>query len=126
MKEWLRYFQRNKKERLELAPEEHFFPEPDLRAPLIRSLRRFQLGESGEGRRLRLHAALTGDAIYQQCIDLFIKEEQNHSHMMAVILAKLGVPLLRRHWSNACFVFLRGWFGLEEELLILLVPEMIA
>ena len=126
MKEWLRYFQKNKEERLEIPPEQNFCPEPDLRAPLIRSLRRFQLGESGEGRRLRLHAALTGDTVYQQCIDLFIKEEQNHSHMMAVILGKLGVPLLRTHWSNACFVFLRRLFGLEEELLILLVPEMIA
>jgi hypothetical protein len=126
MKEWLRYFQRNKQERLEIPPGQNFCPEPALRAPLIRSLRRFQLGESGEGRRLRLHAAGTGDAVYQQCIDLFIKEEQNHARMMAVILRALGAPLLRRHWSNACFVLLRRLFGLEEELLTLLVPEMIA
>jgi hypothetical protein len=126
MKEWLRYFQRNKEERLEIPPEQKFCPEPHLRAPLIRSLRRFQLGESGEGRHLRLHAALTGDGVYQQCIDLFIKEEQNHARMMAVILRALGVRLLQRHWSNACFVRLRRLFGLDEELLTLLVPEMMA
>jgi hypothetical protein len=34
--------------------------------------------------------------------------------------------LLRHHWSNSCFVFLRRLLGLEEELLILLIPEMIA
>ena len=126
MKEWLRYFQKNKEKRLDVPPDQSFCPEPDLRAPLIRSLRRFQLGESGEGRRLRLHAARTGDAVYQQCIDLFIKEEQSHARMMAVILRSLGVPLLKRHWSNACFILLRRLFGLEEELLTLLVPEMIA
>jgi hypothetical protein len=126
MKEWLRYFQQNKETRLEMPPAQKFCPEPVLRAPLIRSLRRFQLGESGEGRRLRLHAARTGDAAYEKCIDLFIKEEQNHARMMAVILRSLAVPLLERHWSHACFVFLRRLFGLEEELLTLLVPEMIA
>jgi hypothetical protein len=126
MKEWLRYFEQNREQRLEMPPEQKFSPEPLLRGPLIRSLRRFQLGESGEGLRLRLHAAMTRDAVYQRCVDLFIKEEQNHARMMAAILHDLGAPLLRRHWSNACFVFLRRLFGLEEELLTLLVPEMMA
>jgi hypothetical protein len=34
--------------------------------------------------------------------------------------------LLRRHWSNTCFVLIRRLFNLEEELMVLLVPEMIA
>jgi rubrerythrin len=126
MNEWLHYFQQNREHRLELPDGQLFCPEPLLRAPLIRSLLRFQLGESGEGRHWRLHAALTGDAMYQQCVDLFIKEEQDHARMMARILRGLGAPLLRRHWSNACFVHLRRMFGLEEELLTLLVPEIIA
>jgi hypothetical protein len=46
--------------------------------------------------------------------------------MQAVILESLGAPLLPWHWSDGCFVFARRLFGLEEELLILLVPEMIA
>jgi hypothetical protein len=46
--------------------------------------------------------------------------------MQAKILDALHAPLLRRHWSNSSFVFLRRLFGLEEELLVLLVPEMIA
>jgi hypothetical protein len=126
MKEWLRYFQENREHRLEIPPGQTFYPEPLLRAPLIRSLRRFQLGESGEGRHWRGHAALTRDLEYQQCVDLFIKEEQHHARMMARILRELQTPLLQRHWSNDCFVHLRRMFGLEEELLTLLVPEMIA
>jgi len=57
MKAWLRYFQQNLEHRLVIAPRQIFCPESALRAPLIRSLRRFQLGESGEGRHWRLHAA---------------------------------------------------------------------
>jgi hypothetical protein len=126
MKEWLRYFQENREHRLKVPPDQVFAPEATLRGPLIRSLRRFQLGESGEGRHLRQFAASTGDRVYEQCVELFVKEEQDHARMTARILHGLGAPLLRRHWSNNCFVLLRRGFGLEEELLTLLVPEMIA
>jgi hypothetical protein len=126
MKGWVRYFKRNCESRLQISAAQAFFPEPRLRGPLIHSLQRFQIGESGEGLHLRRHAALTGDIDYVECIDLFIKEEQEHSRMQARILFALGAPLLRRHWSNSCFVQLRRLFGLEEELLVLLVPEMIA
>jgi hypothetical protein len=84
------------------------------------------VGESGEGRHLRRHAALNGDVEYAKCVDLFVKEEQEHSRLQAEVLIAMGAPLLRRHWSNSWFVFLRRLFGLNEELLILLVPEMIA
>src|SRR5271168_1007822 len=103
MKEWLNYFQHNRVHRLEIPWERPICPEPRARAPLIRSLQRFQVGESGEGRHLRRHAASTGDAVYQECIDLFIKEEQEHARLMAEILRRLGAPLLERHWSHACF-----------------------
>ena len=104
MKKWLRYFQHNREPRLLIPPGQIYCPETALRAPLIHSLQRFQLGESGEGRRLRLYAARTGDQEYQQCVDLFIKEEQDHARMMERILRSLGAPLLPGHWSNFCFV----------------------
>jgi hypothetical protein len=89
-------------------------------------LQRFQIGESGEGRHLRAHAAGTGDADYEAAIDLFIKEEQEHARLMAAILRRFQAPLLQRHWSDGCFMFLRHVAGLKEQLLVLLLPEMIA
>jgi hypothetical protein len=59
-------------------------------------------------------------------IDLFIKEEQEHARLMACVLDKLEAPLLRRHWSDGCFILLRRMFGLKHELLVLLMPEIIA
>ena len=38
----------------------------------------------------------------------------------------MGATLLQRHWSNGCFILLRRLFGLNQELLVLLMPEMIA
>jgi hypothetical protein len=59
-------------------------------------------------------------------IDLFIKEEQEHARLMAKALQLMNGRLLKHHWSDACFILLRRLFGLNQELLVLLMPEMIA
>lgn len=126
MQTWLNYFRYNRAHRAPIPWERGIKIEPDLREPLIRSLRKFQLGESGDGRRLRRHAAATGDPIYSAATDLFIKEEQEHARLMEEILKRLDAPLLKSHWSDHCFVIMRHFFGLNQELMILLLPEMIA
>ena len=45
---------------------------------------------------------------------------------MAVALQLMNAKLLRYHWSDTCFILLRRLFGLNQELLVLLMPEMIA
>jgi hypothetical protein len=75
---------------------------------------------------LQRHVAATGDADYIEAIKLFIKEENEHARLMAEILKRLDAPLLKSHWSDNAFIALRHVFGLEEELLVLLIPEMIA
>jgi hypothetical protein len=123
---WLRYFEYNREHRLPVQWETSIDVPPSLRPLLVRSLQRFQLGESGEGRHLRRQAATTGDAAYQASIDLFIKEEQEHARLMAGVLRRMTAPLISFHWSDACFIALRRLFDLRTELLVLLVPEMIA
>jgi hypothetical protein len=126
MQKWLNYFQHNRTHRLPIPWERQIRVEPHLRAPLIRSLQKFQIGESGEGRRLRAHAAKTGDPVYAGAIDLFIQEEQEHARLMAEILQRLDAPLLTGDWTDHCFMLMRRLFGLHQELLVLLLPEMIA
>ena len=126
MHTWLNYFERNRKNRASVPWELGIDIDPQLRAPLIRSLQKFQLGESGEGRKLRRHAAATGNAAYAAAIDLFIKEEQEHARLMGEVLRRLNAPLLKSHWSDNCFIVLRRLFGLHQELMVLLLPEMIA
>jgi hypothetical protein len=126
MRTWLNYFQRNQKNRLPVPWERGIAIDTPLRGPLIRSLQKFQLGESGEGRRLRQHAAGTGDPVYAAAIDLFVKEEQEHARLMGEILRWLDAPLLKSDWTDNCFVLLRHLFGLHQELMVLLLPEMIA
>ena len=126
MQTWLNYFEWNRKHRDTIPWENGVQIEPHLREPFIRSLQKFQVGESGEGRKLRRHAAETGDATYATAIELFVKEEQEHARLMAEILKRLNAPLLTGDWTDHCFVLLRHLFGLHQELFILLLPEMIA
>lgn len=126
MQTWLNYFQHNRTHRGPIPWERGIKIEPHLRQSLIRSLRKFQLGESGDGWHLRRHAAATGNPIYAAAIDLFVKEEQEHARLMGEILKRLDAPLLKSHWSDNCFVAMRHFFGLNQELMVLLLPEMIA
>ncbi len=126
MKQWLNYFEHNRLHRDEITWEGAIQIPPHLIAPLLGSLQKFQVGESGQGRHLRKQAATTQASTYQAAIDLFIKEEQEHARVMARILQKLNAPLLTGHWSDGCFILLRRLFGLHHELLVLLIPEIIA
>ena len=126
MQTWLDYFEWNRKHRDTIPWESGVQVESHLREPLIRSLQKFQIGESGEGRKLRRHATETGDKTYATAIELFVKEEQEHARLMADILKRLDAPLLTSDWTDHCFVALRHLFGMHQELFILLLPEMIA
>lgn len=123
---WLEYFQENAKRRLPITWKNGVSPEWHVRAALIASLQRFQVGESGEGKHLKKCAAQTGDAEYCAAIELFLAEENYHAQMLTGVLRALGAPLLNGHWSDAAFIVIRRFAGLEMELAILLVAEMIA
>ena len=124
--DWLNYFKENASQRQSIPWERGIIVEPHLRSPLIRSLQRFQVGEQGDGLHLRKAAARTHHPDYSAAIDLFIKEEQEHSRLLVRLIEGMGGSLLKHHWSNTCFIFLRRLLGLRMELLVLLVAEVIA
>jgi hypothetical protein len=126
MKHWLNYFEHNREHRHAIPWHDEINMAPRVLKPFIRSLQRFQVGESGEGRHLRMAANTTGDLDYIKSIDLFIREEQEHARLMAEILKRLNAPLLRSHWSDGCFILLRRLFRLKHELMVLLTPEIVA
>ena len=97
-----------------------------VRHPLIASVRRFQLGESGDGLQLLRKAAQAGDPEYLRAAELFVAEEQQHAALLLRLLGYLGGKPMRRHWSDAVFVRLRRLMGLRTELMVLTVAEVVA
>jgi hypothetical protein len=123
---WHEYFVNNAADQADIPWALSIRVEPQLRLPLIRSLQRFQVGEQGDGKHLIRAAQKTGDANYAATVELFVKEEQHHAQMLARLIQGMNGTLLKWHWSDVCFVFLRRLLGLRLELLVLLSAEMVA
>lgn len=98
----------------------------ELKDPLIASVRRFQLGESGDGAQLLRKAAAAGDAEYLSAARLFVGEEQRHAALLMQLLDYLDAQPIERHWSDTVFVALRRALGLRTELMVLTIAEVIA
>ncbi|SEH81020.1 Ferritin-like domain-containing protein [Mycolicibacterium rutilum] len=96
----------------------------ELRTPLIDSVRRFQLGESGDGEQLLAKSA--DDPEYRCAAELFVAEEQQHAELLLRLLGYLGGQPMAQHWSDAVFVRLRRLMGLRTELMVLTVAEVVA
>lgn len=94
------------------------------------SIQQFQLGEGSRGQRLlergQKYGRAQNDPLFAGALDLFIKEEQQHSRYLATFIESQGIPLLRKHWVDSTFRLLRGLAGLELSLTVLVTAEIIA
>lgn len=126
--DWLAYFERNagREAALHLDCPRDLPLAPILHAALVRTLRRFHLGESGEGTYLKRFAATCGDDDYCRAIDLFVAEEQAHSRWFGRLLERFEAAPLQSHWSDAIFTKVRRAGGLHLELVTFLTAEIIA
>lgn len=127
---WASYFEANlaRHDRLDaLIPWNSVstLPDADARA-IARSLQRFELGESGDGKGLLSKARKRNDAEYNKALVLFVAEEQKHSALFAAALTRFGAERLTSHWSDAAFVVLRRMMGLRTEVTLFLIAETIA
>ena len=124
--EWRAYYEQNRRDRLPVAWDKPVRVTAATRGHLTRSVARFQLGESSDGRRLRRLAQRTGDDAYAAAIELFIGEEQEHARLLGKVLDRLEAPRLKRHWSDWLFRRCRHLLGFYEELAVLLMAEIVA
>ena len=124
---WLDYYQRNP----------HTWTDPEWHVPspldqttkraLALSLSHFQLGESGEGNFLFAQARKQAleDTAYHQALELFVAEEQAHAHLLEQLVNRFGGRTIERHWTHALFRLVRRAFGLNFELQVLVIAELV-
>ncbi|MFN2507380.1 MAG: ferritin-like domain-containing protein [Chthoniobacterales bacterium] len=125
--QWLRYFEQNRTGRAE--PPWHI-PSPldqHARAVVRRSLSHFQLGESGEGRFLldQARRQAPDDTNYAAALGLFIEEEKEHARLLAHLVERFGGALIRRHWTHTFFRLMRRALGLNFEIQVLVIAELV-
>ncbi|MGB6429224.1 MAG: ferritin-like domain-containing protein [Candidatus Acidiferrales bacterium] len=99
-------------------------------AAITRSIQQFQLGEGSKGQRLldrgKKYGSEVSDPFFVGALDLFIKEEQQHSRYLEAFMQSHGIPIVGRHWVDSIFRKLRGLAGLELSLAVLVTAEIIA
>jgi hypothetical protein len=127
--DWLRYFKSNAGEP-SLPWSDPYRLTVTERAATIDSIRQFQLGESGKGRRLLDQAVrFAGERRQPEYFDalrLFVKEEQRHSRILGRFLELHGIRPIDRHWVDNTFRRIRGLAGLELRMRVLATAEVLA
>jgi 1,2-phenylacetyl-CoA epoxidase catalytic subunit len=100
------------------------------RRAVIPSIQQFQLGEGSRGQRLlergQKYGRAVNDPLFASALEIFIKEEQQHSRYLAAFLKSQSIPLLQKQWVDTIFRKLRGLAGLELSLTVLVTAELIA
>jgi hypothetical protein len=90
------------------------------------SIQQFQKGENSEGKHFFAFAKTFPDPLYQECIKLFIAEEQTHALVLGKFMDKHCIPKIKKHWVDGCFRWLRKFSGLENSVIVLVTAEIIA
>ena len=122
---WLAYFKKNRDDRIQVNIPNKLEVKEELHKPLIRSLQRFQIGETGDGLHLKQYAKKYGDSNYLTSVDLFVKEEQNHAQILSRVILALDGKLLAWHWTDFGYITLRRMLGLKTELMTMFIAEVI-
>jgi rubrerythrin len=125
---WLRHFEENRR-----RPSPHVPPWIDgidrpLRAVLVASLQRFQLGETSEGSLARQAESAPDpvlDSDARAAIALFVREEGRHARELAELLRALGAAPIRKHWSETLFRRGRRLLGFRTKLLTVAAAEVV-
>ena len=124
---WKAHFERNRHRPLPPTAEVVPLP-PAVASTLARSLARFQIGETGEGRivgavaRSRMRGI---DDDYRRALALFIAEEGRHARILAGLVGALGGQLLGTTWTERAFARVRRLAGIRFKLLVMFAAEVV-
>lgn len=126
---WLAHFAKNQEHRPEPAWDAPVVLAADVVQPLVRSLEQFQLGDGGGPAYLIARdrdGFLASTDGMRELVDLWFKEEREHSRLLGAAVARFGGRPIESHWSFTAFCWSRRWFGVRFELTVLLLTEIVS
>lgn len=124
---WVERFERNKLHRVEPDWSAPITLLPDVRAPLLRSLEQFHLGDGGGPAYLiasNREGFLRQSSGMRHLVDLWFREEKEHSRLLGKLVERFEGKPITSHWSFTTFCACRRIFGVQFELTVLLLTEI--
>lgn len=126
---WIRHFKRNREARPEPDWEAPVDISPDILLPLLRSIEQFRLGDGGGPASLIAHDAERfqgrSDKL-RTIVDLWFKEEAEHARLLGCAVRRFGGRIITGHWSFSAFCLCRRLFGVDFELQVLTLTELVS
>jgi hypothetical protein len=129
VRRWLTHFARNQENRREPAWDAPITMASDVVQKLVRSLEQFQLGDGGGPAYLigwDRERFLSSNPGMRELVDRWFLEEREHSRLLGGALKRFGGKQIDGHWSFAVFCWVRRVFGVQFELTVLLLTEIVS
>ena len=126
---WIAHFEINRRHRREPAWETAFTATEGKRAALARSLAEYQLGDGGGECKLIAHDAESVRGSHEKAarvVDLWFLEEKEHSRLLTHAVNRVRGTFLETTFAFRLFCRVRRWFGVQFEMLVLLIVEIVS
>lgn len=126
---WLAHFARNQENRREPAWDAPITLASDAIQKLVRSLEQFQLGDGGGPAYLigwDRERFLSSNPGMRELVNRWFLEEREHSRLLGAALKRFGGRQIDGHWSFSVFCWVRRVFGVQFELTVLLLTEIVS
>ncbi len=126
---WVAHFQANRESRSEPDWAAPITLAPDVVRRLVRSLEQFHLGDGGGPASLiawNAESFRSSTENTRQLVDLWFDEEKEHSRLLCGAVSRFGGKPIRGHWSFSVFCWVRRWLGVQFELMVLLLTEIVS
>jgi hypothetical protein len=126
---WIEHFKHNKRNRPEPDWTAPVNVPPNVLPPVLRSVEQFRLGDGGGPASLiafnRESFRSRTDEL-RQIVDLWFAEEAEHARLLGCAVRRFGGRIITSHWSFTAFCLVRRVFGVQFELQVLTLTELVS
>ncbi len=126
---WIAHFEANRLHRVEPEWDAPFSMPEEKRRLLAHSLAEYQLGDGGGpcaliARDAESYRGASADA--KRVVDMWFAEEREHSRLLAGAVRRVGGEFVSETFAFRMFCRVRRWMGVQFEMLVLLLVEIVS
>ena len=126
---WISHFVHNQQNRPEPDWSAPANVPPGMLAPMLRSIEQFRLGDGGGPASL---IAFDRESFRSQTsemrsiVDLWFAEEAEHARLLGCAVRRFNGRIITSHWSFSAFCLCRRLLGVQFELQVLTLTELVS